>query len=96
MKKEQLEEYCKKHEINVPSGSTKPILERIIVRAFLHNKPLKQDSCFGFWEQDDNNCMTCSFESNCFKASLGMEKEVYMKKLDNQKIRIVKTMRRTK
>lgn len=92
MKREALEDYCKKNSINIPTGASKPMLERLIVRAFLHNKTLKQDSCFGFWEQDDNNCLTCSFEPHCFKASLGMEKETYFKKLDNQKIRIVSTM----
>ncbi len=94
MRKEQLIEFCDKNKIIYPSNPSIETLNRLIVRAWLHNKEVKQSSCYGFWQNEDANCATCDFEENCFKASIGIDKKKYFKSLDNNRIRLVKTMRR--
>lgn len=96
MRREQLIEFCDKNKIIYPTNPSVQILNRLIVRAYLHNKTdeIKSNSCYGFWQNEDANCETCDFQNSCFKASIGIDKEKYFKSLDNQRIRLVKTMRR--
>ena len=93
MNKAQLEKFCKEHGIVVPKGATTEYLNAAIVRASLHKKRVKGGSCFGFWAFEESACIVCDFEKNCFKASIGMEKDKYFKSLEsleNPKIRFSK------
>jgi hypothetical protein len=84
MKKDKLIEYCKSKGIVVPPKPTLEYLHAAIVRAMLHGTSItrKSDECFGFWEYENSTCVTCDFEAKCFKASIGMDKEEYFKKLE--------------
>lgn len=85
MKKEKLIEYCKSKGILVPTNPSIEFLNAAIVRASLHQTKIerKQDEeCFGFWENENSTCVTCDFEQKCFRASIGMSKEEYFKKLE--------------
>jgi hypothetical protein len=96
LKRERLLKYCEENQIFVPSGATIEYLNAAIVRASLHRTGVTlQDgaSCFGFWEHEDMTCATCDFEKQCSKASLGIDKEELLKKLDaaeNPKLRFDK------
>lgn len=93
MKKDKLIEYCKKHDIMVPPGAKVEYLNAAIVRHHLKNKDVKLEegrSCFGFWEHEDTDCVTCDHEKDCFKTSHGMSKEDYfakLERLDNPRLR---------
>ena len=85
MKKDKLIEYCEKHEIMVPKGATVEHLNAVIVRHSLNKKDVKLEdgnTCFGFWEHENTDCVTCDFEGKCFRAAHGTSKEDYFKKLE--------------
>lgn len=84
MKKEDLIEYCKRQGILVCGNSVEHI-HAAIVRATLHKTEIASESaeCFGFWEHENSTCMTCDFENKCFRASMGMDKKDYFKKLES-------------
>jgi hypothetical protein len=97
MNKAQLIRYCEEKGIFVPRGATLEYLNAAIVRAFYHLGDFKTDQCFGFWQNEDAACVTCDFENKCFKASVGMEKEEYFKKIEaaeNPKFRFVEARRK--
>lgn len=94
MKKDKLLEYCKVHDIAVPANASIEYLNAAIVRASFNKKEFKArdgKTCFGFWEYENSTCTTCDFEKKCFRASIGMEKDEYFKKieaLENPRIRL--------
>jgi hypothetical protein len=85
MNRTKLLQYCEANKIAVPKDATVEQLNAAIVRAAFHKTEVKQDktkSCFGFWENEDSNCGTCDFEGKCFKASFGVDKQTYFKKME--------------
>ena len=99
MKKERLIEYCKKQKIAVPPGASVDFLVRAICRLYLNltDAPVEAENCFGYHGHEESNCMVCDFEEKCFKASIGMSKEEYFKKLEkleSPRIRFVKGKKR--
>ena len=99
MTKKRLMRYCDEHDIFYPKTASLEYLQAAIVRAHFNSteKPVKgQKGCFGFWEQDESNCVICDFKDKCFKASIGMDREAYFKSfkaLDNPRIRLKPTAR---
>ena len=92
MKIEHLKKYCKENEIFVPKNATKKYLEAAVVRHFLNkNKAtLSIVECFGFWENENSDCLVCDHAERCRSNSLGMDWEKYRKAVDreeNKKIR---------
>lgn len=95
--KKKLKEYCEKNKINLPKEASLEFMQAAVVRASLHSysAPTTQH-CLGFWENENATCMTCDLEKDCFRVSVGMDKEEYFKKLDvmeNQTMRNVRKMR---
>ena len=82
VKKEDLIKYCKRHNIFIPKGVVKiEYLTSAIHRMLMHGQaPELTIGCYGYWEEDDVNCVTCEFASKCFTQSMGMPEEEYMKK----------------
>ena len=95
MKKETLLKYCEEHKIFVPKDAGLDVINAAIVRAYYHRRSAKipeGSECFGFWANEDATCMTCDFETKCFRASIGMDRKEYFKKLEsaeNPKFRFV-------
>lgn len=85
MNKKKLIDYCERHDIMVPPKATVEYLNAAIVRHNLNNKDIKIENktCFGFWEHENTNCLTCDYEEECFRAAHGMSKEDYFKSLEN-------------
>lgn len=83
MKKDTLIKFCRGKGIWVPPKPTMDFLVAAIARHALNGQTLSRKSCFGLWAKDDNNCLSCDLENACFKASMGMDKETYWKKLEN-------------
>jgi len=89
----RLLEYCEEHDIYVPKGATRAYLEAAVARHALHGKKSDQKGCFGFWQRELMDCMTCDYESPCFEVSMGTERDKYMRGVDSQenpKIRFAK------
>ena len=86
-----LQRYCLENGIPVPATASKEEIEAFITRSILHGRKLKPDSvigCFGFWSEDDTNCLVCVYQEECAKVSLGMAAKRYkafIKKLENPK-----------
>jgi hypothetical protein len=95
--KKRLLKHCEEKKINVPRNASLEFLNAAIVRAALHDHSAPTlDSCYGFWEYENATCMTCDAEEKCFRASIGMDKEEYFKKMDaleGKKVRLVNKMR---
>lgn len=93
MKKDSLFKYCIENEIFVPNKAvSKEYLEAAIVRHFLNKNEavLKIVECFGFWENENSDCMVCDHSEKCRSNSIGMDWEKYRKAVDreeNKKIR---------
>ena len=81
LKKQQLENFCKDKRIFVPKGATKRYLESVIVRAFNHKQHIYKRSCFGWWQNENSECLLCDFKDQCFEASVGLDKKSYERKL---------------
>lgn len=90
MNKEKLLEYCKDHAIWVPTNAKIEQIHAAIVRASFHKGAPKTKQCFGWWENENSTCAICNLESQCFKASIGVEKQEYFKRLESApKVRFV-------
>jgi hypothetical protein len=85
VKREQLLKFCETNKIAIPKSATLEQINAAIVRSSLHNTKVENtgETCFGFWENENGSCATCDFESKCFRASFGMEREAYMKQMEN-------------
>lgn len=99
---ETLKKYCRENGIPFNDTAKREELEAFIARSFLHDRPVKLDEdigCFGYWSDDDTNCLLCSFKSDCQKVSLGMDKSRYdrlIKRLDNPKFSVAVKARKQK
>jgi hypothetical protein len=83
MKKDALIKYCEEKEIWLPKGATLPVIVGAIARHALNGRTLVRKSCFGLWAKDDNNCLSCDHAKACFTASIGMDEDLYWKKVEN-------------
>ncbi len=85
MKKEQLLKFCEDNKIAVHKSASVEQLNATIVRSSLHNTDIENTSgsCFGYWENENSTCMTCDFETKCFRASFGVDREAYFKQMEN-------------
>lgn len=84
LSKAKLKKFCDEKGIYVPSGASLEYLNAAIVRSALHrNDQTLENTCFGFWENDNSTCMVCDFQERCFEASIGMPRDEYFKKLEN-------------
>lgn len=92
MKKEHLIKYCQKHDIMCPKDATIEFLCAAIFRHRMNDKDIglkdKGQTCFGLWAYENATCMTCDHEAKCFKASIGMDKDKFFKKLSGTKVRV--------
>jgi hypothetical protein len=97
VKKEDLINFCKRQNIFVPKSVTMKYLYCAISRMYLHGHDDRvKNSCFGYWEQDEANCLTCDYETDCFAQSMGMDKDAYLaqlKKLEGDKFESAKSFR---
>ena len=93
VKKEDLIKYCKQHSIYIPNERTVSMeyLYSAIHRALMHGKKpeITTGSCFGYWEKDDMNCETCDYSDDCFKSSVGEEKDKYEKKFAKEEDKVL-------
>lgn len=87
MKKELMTKYCEDNNIFVPNGASKKYLCSAIVRFFLNEKDITGE-CFGFWENENSECMCCDHKERCRDSSIGMEWREYEKKSKNKMERI--------
>lgn len=80
----KLIEYCEKNEINVLKGAKREYYINAIIRHELNDKDFFSKDCFGWWENDNSECIYCDHEDKCFELSIGMKKEEYMKKIKGE------------
>jgi len=83
VKKEDLLKYCKTNDVFAPKGAKVEYLESDIYRKLMDGKKpeIKQESCYGHFENEDMSCMVCDFKDECFGLSMGMPKEQYEEEL---------------
>ena len=90
----KLVEYCEKNDIFVPKKFKREYLIAAITRYAKHNQIIKFTmSCFGWWGHDNDICIYCDYEKECFEVSIGMNRNDYdneYRKLDNPKITLDK------
>jgi len=85
MNKEHFQKYLDAHKIWFPKDAK---MEELVSAVARHRLSLSQalingvSSCFGLWEDENSNCMTCDYEKACFKVSMGTEKEAYLQKAE--------------
>lgn len=82
---QELYDFCKRHNIWIPYKNIgRNYLVSSIARMFYHNESPKSSHgcCYGYWESDNPNCLTCKFELDCFEDSIGMEKAEYTKRIN--------------
>jgi len=86
MKRESLIKYCKENDIFVPKDGSKSYLESAVVRHFLDKSGTTVEGleCFGFWENENSDCMVCDMEKGCRSTSVGMDFDKYMNAVDRK------------
>ena len=93
MTKEQLLKFCEEKKIAVPKSATLEQINAAIVRSSFHGTTVEntEGNCFGFWEDENPECVMCSFKDKCFRASLGVDRETYFKQMESfERVRVYK------
>lgn len=79
--KDLLRKFCDDYKIFYPPRPKTVYLMAAIYRFVKNGKKSTSQSCFGFWDDESNECSMCSYENKCFKLSVGEEKEKYNKQV---------------
>lgn len=74
---ERLRVYLEENKVWIPRNASKEQLEAAVARHYLDGKKVDLKSCFGLWQNEDMNCMTCNYNVGCFKASFGVDRIEY-------------------
>ena len=91
LSKKKLLEFCQARGLFTPPKASKEYLERVIVRAALHESEVDGKACFGLWQFEDSNCAVCDHEKRCFETSIGMPKDEFFKaleRMENPRLRL--------